>query len=249
MTSQWIVFSLKNKLATDQDLSDIIDTMRNEIHVYRKEHYEDSKFKENCFQAVWEIITKAMIADIAKFNMLKDELVPVIARIIQTNQVLEDIVNVAEKLEKKPKFFIICFYFLIFMEGSFKNVVKNLQAMNEITEKKNVSITKTLEVTIEWRNEKEKILQKILPDSLRQGIHKNLRNSIAHGNFRYYDKEDKIEFWDISPRTQKYTLKPIKLTYREFSKFLIEVELFCQIFGLIILALIAVTDITDRRRL
>jgi hypothetical protein len=222
--------------------------MRTEIRVYRKEYYADSKFKENCFQGVWGIVTKAMSADIAKFNMLTKELIPVIERIIQTNQVLEDIVKVAEKLEKKPKFYMICFYFLILMEGSFKNVLKNLQAMYGVTERKNVSVTKTLEIRIEGKNEKESTRQNILPDILRQGIHNNLRNSIAHGNFRYYDKEDKIEFWDILPKTHRYTLIPIKLTYEEFSMFLIEVDLFCEIFGLIILALIAVEDITNRRR-
>lgn len=246
MTSEWITFSIKNSLSTTQDLSDIIDTMRTEIRVYRKEHYEDSEFKENCFQVIWGIVTKAMIADIVKFNALTGELIPVIARIIQTNQVLEDIVKVAEKLEKKPKFFMICFYFLILMEGSFKNVLKNLIAMYGVTKKKDVSVTDTLEIVIEGKNEKERALQNILPYIIRQGIHSNLRNSIAHGNFRYYDREDKIEFWDILPKTDRYTLKPIKLTYDEFSKFLIEINLFCEIFGLIILALIAVDDITHR---
>lgn len=249
ITSKWIVFSIENKLPSAQDLSDIINTMRTEIRVYRKEHYEDSEFKENCFQVIWGIVTKSMISDIAKFNILTGELIPVIERIIQTNQVLEDIVKVAEKLEKKPKFFMICFYFLILMEGSFKNVLKNLLAMYGVTERRDVSVTETLEIVVEGKNEKKRALQNILPYIIRQGIHSNLRNSIAHGNFRYYDKEDKIEFWDILPQTHKYTLKPIKLTYEEFSKFLIEVNLFCEIFGLIIMALIAVDDITHRRRL
>ena len=77
-----------------------------------------------------------MITDITKFNITTGDLIPVIERIIQTNQVLEDIVRVAEKLEKKPKFFMLCFYFLVLMEGSFKNVLKNLSAMKGIAERK-----------------------------------------------------------------------------------------------------------------
>jgi hypothetical protein len=248
MTAKWIVFSIKNKMRAEQDLSDIIDTMKIEIRGYRKQNYADSDFKEDCFQVVWQIVTKAMIEDIAKFNLLTKELIPIIARIIQTNQVLEDIVTVAEKLEKKPRFFMVCFYFLILMEGNFKNVLKNLLAMYGVAERQNVSVTETLEIAIKGENERKRTLKNILPNILSKGIHGNLRNSIAHGNFRYFDKEDKIEFWDISPNTHKYTLKPTKLTYDEFSKFLIEVNLFCEIFGLIITLLIAVDDINHRRR-
>ncbi len=41
------------------------------------------------------------------------ELIPVVGRIIQTNQVSEDIVRVAEEIEKKPKFFMLCLSFLM----------------------------------------------------------------------------------------------------------------------------------------
>ena len=134
------------------------------------------------------------------------------------------------------------------MEGSFKNVLKNLSAMKGIAERKDVLITKTLGIKIEGQTEKKKTSPSILPEKLKQGIHNNLRNSIAHGNFRYYDKEGKIEFWDIFPETNKFSLKPIKLTFDEFSFHLIEINLFCEIFGLIILVLLAVDDINKRRR-
>jgi hypothetical protein len=183
-----------------------------------------------------------------KFNKLTGELIPVIGRIIQTNMVLEDIVKVAEKLEKKPKYYMICFYFLILMEGSFKNVLKNLIAMKGISSGKAVSITETLGVQLEETIERENDFKNTLPNRLKNGIHSNLRNSIAYGNFQYHDEEDKIEFLDLFPKTQQYTLKPTKLTFEEFSRYLVEINLFCEIFGFIILALIAVDDIRIRRR-
>lgn len=172
--------------------------MKIEIRNYRNEHYSDSKFKYDSFQIIWDIVTKAMISDISKFNIITKELIPVVERIIETNYVLEDIVRAAEKLEMKPKFFMICFYFLILMEGSYKNVLKNLSAMNGLTEGKVVSVTQTLGIRIEGKNKPKKTFQSILPEILREGIHNNLRNSIAHGNFRYYEQGDKIEFWDFT---------------------------------------------------
>ena len=246
-TSQWITFTLKNRLPTAQDLFDLLDTLKIEIRSYKEEYYQDSEFKESCFLFIWEIITSGIATDEVKFNKLTGELIPVIGRIIQTNQVLEDIVKVAEKLEKKPKYFMLCFYFLILMEGIFKNVLKNLLAMKGVAEGKDVSITETLGVQIEESIEKDKDFRNILPDRFKHGIHNNLRNSIAHGNFRYHEKEDKIEFWDLLPNTYKYTLKPTKSTYEEFSKHLIEVNLFCEIFGFIILSLVAIDDIRKKR--
>jgi hypothetical protein len=181
-TSQWIAFSLENKLPTEQDLFDLLDTLKIEIRTYREEYYQDSGFKESCFLFIWKIITSGIASNAVKFNKLTGQLIPVIERIIQTNQVLEDIVKVAEKLEKKPKYYLICFYFLILMEGSFKNVLKNLLAMKGIVEGKDVSITETTGVQIEEIIEEDKAFRNTLPDRFKQGIHNNLRNSIAHGN-------------------------------------------------------------------
>ncbi|XES76273.1 MAG: hypothetical protein ACBZ72_08805 [Candidatus Bathyarchaeia archaeon] len=247
-TSQWIVFSLKNKFSTNQDLFDLLDTLRIEIRTYREDYYQDSGFKDSCFLFIWEIVTSALATDASRFNKLTEDLIPVMERTIQTNQVLEDIVKVAEKLENKPKYYMTCFYFLILMEGSFKNVLKNLLAMKRISEGKDVSITETLGIQIGESFEKEKAFLNTLPDKFSHGIHSNLRNSIAHGNFKYYDMDDKIEFWDLFPNTQRYSLKPTKLTFKEFSNSLIEVTLFCEIFGFINMILIAIDDIKKRRR-
>ncbi len=248
-TSRWITFSLENTLPTEQDLFDLLDTLKIEVRTYRQEYCQDSDFKESCYQFIWETIIGALTSDVKKFNKLTGELIPIISRIIQTNMVLEDIVKVAEKLEMKPKYYMICFYFLILMEGSFKNVLKNLRAMKGISSGKDVSITETLGVQFEKTIEGENDFKNALPNRLKNGIHNNLRNSIAHGNFQYSDEENKIEFWDLLPRTHQYTLKPTKLTFEEFSRYIVEINLFCEIFGFIILSLLAVEDIRIRRRI
>jgi len=247
-TGDWITFAVTTKLPnTKKDFEDIINALKNEIGRYRQEYYEDSKFKKDCFETVWRIVLTGMSTGSEQFNKLTGKLIPLIGRIIQTNKTLEDIVNVAEKLKQKPKFYMICFYYLILMEGTFKNVLKNLIAMKRLSEGKNVKVTETLGLRIEEEIEKESNLKEILPERLKKGNHRNLRNSIAHGNFRYLDEENKMEFWDINPFTQEYSLAPIKLTYGEFSKPLVEVNFFCEIFGYIILVLIALEGIAKRR--
>jgi hypothetical protein len=243
-TAQRIVISLENKLPTEQDLADTVSTLRTEMRTYREEYYQDPKFRDDCFLYIWGIVWRAISSNASELNKLTGKLIPVVERMVQTNQVLNDIAEVAEKLEPKPKFYMLCFYFLILIEGSFENVETNLLAMKRLIDRKNVSITETLDLEIDEKT--RKAFQATLPNKLNQRFHNHLRNSIAHSNFRYCDKENRIEFWDISPITHEFTLKPVKLTYEEFSKYPLEVYLFCEIFDFIILALIAVEDIAKR---
>lgn len=246
-TSKWITFAIKTKLPDPKkDLEDIVNSLKNEIRGYRQEYYKDSSFRESCFDTIWKNVLLGMSAGQARFRELTRKLIPLMNKIIQTNKLLEDVVIVAEKLDQKPKFYMICFYYLILMEGSFKNVMKNLLAMKRLIGGKNVTVTETLGLITEEEIEKEWNLKEILPERLKNSNHRNLRNSIAHANFRYVDNENKMKFWDINPKTQKYSLTPIKLTYNEFSKPLLEVNFFCVIFGFIILVLIALEDIAKR---
>jgi hypothetical protein len=181
-----------------------------------------------------------------KFYPLVTELIPLMDKIIQTNRLLEDIIISAENLDYKPKFYLICFYYLMLMEGSYKNVMKNLLAMKRTKEGKDVRITETLGLISDKELENDTNLKEILPEKLKDSIYRNLRNSIAHANFQYVIGEKQIRFWDINPRTQRFSLKPIKLTYHEFTKLLVELNLFCEIFGFIMLTLLAIEDIFKR---
>ena len=246
-TSKWITFALKTRLPnTKKDLVEVVNSLKNEIRGYRQEYYKDPSFRESCYETIWKNVLRGMSAGQAPFRELTKELVPLIEKILQNNKLLEDIVKVAERLDQKPKFYMICFYYLILMEGSFKNVMKNLLAMKRLKEGKGVTVTETLGLITEEEIEKERNLKEILPERLKSGNHRNLRNSIAHANFRYVDEENKMEFWDIYPETQKYSLIPRKLTYKEFSKPPLEVNFFCEIFGFVILVLIALEDIAKR---
>jgi hypothetical protein len=247
-TSKWITYALKTKLPdTEKDLDDVINSLKMEVRGYKKEYYKDSTFRESCFVSIWNTVLSGMSAGKMKFRKQTKELIPLMEKIIQTNLILEDIVNVAEKLEQKPKFYMVCFYYLILMESNYKNVKRNLYAMKQLKAGKIVTVTETLGLKTDKEIENEKSLKSILPDHLNRDIYKNLRNAIAHVNFQYDDEENKMEFWDINPRTQKYSLKPRKLTFNEFSKLLLEVNFFCEIFGFIILRLIACGNIARRR--
>jgi len=128
----------------------------------------------------------------------------------------------------------------------FKNVKKNLLAMKRLNEGKDVDVTETLGLLTDEDIEKENNLKEILPEKLKIGNHSNLRNSIAHANFRYINDENKMEFWDVYPFSQKYSMEPIRLTFKEFTNSLLEVKFFCDIFGFIVMAHIAMEDIVKR---
>ena len=224
-----------------RDSWDIIESLRIEIRSYHQEHYADSAFKEACFNAVWGNILFGMQCGMAAFNKMTLQLAPTIEEIIESDKALEEIANVAKGLNPKARYYMICFYYLILWEGTFKNVRKNLFAMNLIGQGKSVEINDTLELLFDKAN--HETLKQVLPECFQKGNHYNYRNAIAHAHFRYIEKENKMEFWDIDQRTHKFSLLPRKATLEEFSKVLLEINIFCEVFGLVILALIAIDDI------
>ncbi|WGM90177.1 MAG: hypothetical protein NUK63_03415 [Candidatus Bathyarchaeum tardum] len=246
-TSEWIFYIIKNKLPDPtKDLDDIMTSLRNDIRVYMQEYFNDSNFKEDCFNVIWNFIRLGLSTGRTRFRNLTGELIPLVSKTIQTDKLLEDITKVAQKLDQKPKFYLICFYYLMLMEGNFKNVTKNLLAMKRLREGKDVSVTETLGLVTSEKIEEDKNLKEILPERLKNGKHQNLRNSIAHANFRYIDTENKMEFWDVYPRDQKFSMNPTKLTLAEFSKSLMEVYIFCEVFGFIMLTILAINDLLIR---
>jgi hypothetical protein len=247
-TSKWITHAIETKLPDPQkDRDDILNSLKNEIRTYRNIFYKDSSFRENCFKNILSTILRAIIIDPIKFTRITKKLHPLIGTIVQTNIVLGEIVKIANELEQKPRFFMICFYYLILLEGSFKNVKLNLSAMERLTkEGKEIEVTETGGVRFGEKIEDRKNVKYVLPECLEKGIHSHLRNAIAHARFRYIDKENKMKFWDVHPQNHIFTMDPIKLNYKEFSKYLLQVNLFCEIFGFINLTLIALEDISKR---
>ena len=83
-----------------------------------------------------------------RFYDLTTQLIPTIESMMDSNRLLEDIVKVAEKLDDKTKFYMICFYYMTLWEGTYKNVRKNLFAIDECKDGNLVEITETLEVIV-----------------------------------------------------------------------------------------------------
>lgn len=241
-TSKWIDFAKKNRMQDfTRDSRDIIDSLREEVRNYHQEHFPNSAFKEACFNAVWGNTLFGMQNGMTAFNKLTLQLAPTIKEIIESDKALEEIANVAKGLEPKARYYMICFYYLILWEGTFKNVRKNLFAMNLIGQGKSVEIDDTLDLLFDKTNRES--LKGVLPECLQNGNHDNYRNAIAHAHFRYIDKENKMEFWDIDQRAHEFSLLPKKVTFEEFSNVLLEINIFCEVFGLVTLALVALDDI------
>lgn len=246
-TPKWIMFALKSKVPNfPRDFDRIMDSMRAEIRNYKREYYDYPKLKETCFDSILGLITGAMSVGTSEFNRITAELIPTVQEMIETNKILGDIAGIAGSLEDKPRFYMLCFYYLILWEGSTKNVCRQLLAMKRLKEGKNVRIAETLAVMSEDRTEIDKNLEDVLPDYVRKGIHKNLRNAIAHTHFRYLQEKKEMEFWDVCQKGV-YSLKPARLSYQKFSKYLLDVNMFCEIFGFLLLLLIALSDIANRQ--
>lgn len=246
-TSRWITYALKTKLPDfEKDQKDVFESLKIEIRGYKNEYHKDSTFKESCFDTISTIVSSGISAGLKQFMKQIDELIPSVVRIVETNEILDDIVEVADKLEQKPKFYMVCFYYLILMESNYRNIQRNLYAMKQLKDGKSVVVTETLGLKTDKGIVNEKYFKSILPDQLNQEIYVHLRNAIAHVHFRYDNEENKMEFWDINPKTQKYTLHSKKFTFNEFSKLRLDVYLFCEIFYFIILVLVALADIARR---
>ncbi|OGD45860.1 hypothetical protein A3K70_00180 [Candidatus Bathyarchaeota archaeon RBG_16_48_13] len=225
-TSQWMDFAIQTGLPNlEKDLGDIFGAFKNEIGSYKNEYYDNSDFKKQSFEIIFNIVLGGILSDATGFRKATEQHVSTIQKIIETNKLLEDIIEAVKSLEGRPRFFLLFFYYLIIWEGTYKSVRANL---------------------LSFKNLRKNSKQKDLPDILERGIHRNLRNSIAHTNFKYYDKEKKMEFWDRDSKGE-FTLNPIRMNYEEFSRYLLEVNLFCEIFGFTNLLMIGAQDIINRK--
>jgi len=246
-TSRWIVFALKTRMPDIQkDFNDVIFSMQMEVRDYRRGAYNYPNAKEACFNSILNLIIGGMTVGSSKFNILTKALAPIAQGSVETIRILNDIVGVAEKLEDKPKFLMICFYYLLLWEGSYKNICKQLLAMKRLKEGKNVRITETRKVLSEEKTEEKKNLESVLPNHLKNGHHRNLRNAIAHAHFRYLPEKNEMLFWDVRPNGQ-YSFRPKSFSYQEFSKYLLDVNVFCEVFAFVVLLLVAIQDIAKRR--
>jgi hypothetical protein len=117
--------------------------------------------------------------------------------------------------------------------------------MKRLKEGKNVTIGDALKVITDRKVERS--FDIVTPSDLRSGIHRHLRNSIAHAYFTYLEKKGKMEFWDIDANKNEYSMKPIELDYKGFSRYVAEIQIFCDIFGFLV-SLISVFDSIARMK-
>ena len=245
-TSKWISFALESPVPILKDLDEIFNAVRSDARTCHQEYYPDSKVKDDFCTTILQILLVKKAKDPERFYALTKQLSPTIKSIIESDIILEDIVNVAKGLNDKPKFYMICFYYMTLWEGVYKNVRKNLYALDECKNGKNVDLTEALEVVVNGECTTDRHWDNVLPDRLRMGKHKNYRNSIAHAHFKYIDSERMMQFWDTNPRDGQYSMKPVRLRYDEFFNYLLEVNIFCELFGIVIMIAFCLQEIGTR---
>jgi hypothetical protein len=248
-TGKWIDFA-RNSPMKDADfflnLEDALNTLRNEIGNYKREYYDNPSFKRNVFDLVLgTVLTSMRAAGRARFHKLTTELIPIALRNIEASKMLVDFVDSTKDMKRKQRFFMSLFYYLIFFEVYLKDVLKTLLAMRRLSEGKAVDISEALEVLSDEKVENS--YDDVAPDALKTDIHRHLRNSIAHAYFTYLENEDKMQFWDINPRKNEYSMKPTKLSYEELSRYSAQILFFSDTYGLITLLLMAFDNLRNAR--
>lgn len=248
-TSKWLIFSLKNRDSPfNQDLQDIIRSFRTEFRLYQREIYNNPEFNADCFETIFRTIIAGMSSGQAKFYNLTTKLIPLIGRIIENNKRMNDLMTDVVTLSYEAKYNRFCHYYQNLWEGDYKYVRRTLLAMKRLKEGKSITITETLALLSDETNiEPKASLQEVTPERLRIGEHEHLRHAIAHSNYKFIKEEEKMEFWDVNTRTQKYSWGPKKFTLRDFSVPLIEVDLFCEVYGLHVLLLLALEHISETK--
>lgn len=249
-TAKWIIFSFDEKFSPFlMDIDDILKSFRIEFRSYRREYYNNPEFNADCFETVFKNIISGMSSGQKSFQDLTTKLIPLMSQIIENNRAMDNLMTDAASLDLDKKFYRCCHYYQNLWEGDYKFVRRNLLAMKRLKEGKAITITETLALLIDGTKiEPKASLEEVTPESLSIGDHEHLRNAVAHSNYKFIQEEGKMQFWDIEPRTQHYSWGPKKYTFEEFTKSLIEVNLFCEAFGLQIILLMAFEDIAKNKR-
>jgi hypothetical protein len=244
-TAKWITFSMENKDSPFlQDMTDIVNAFKIEFRFHRREFFDDPEFKSDCFEIIFGIIVSGMSTGHQKFRELTTKLVPLTKRLLENKKGTDSLVTDTQNLELTEAFHRFCNYYQMLWEGDYKLVRKNLLAMKRLREGKNVEITETLSIaTDENTVETANALKEVTPERLKNEEYEHIRNAIAHYNFNFKTEEGKMEFWDINPRTQQYSWKPKKYNIEEFSRFIMEITLYCEAFSFAVLLIMVLTDL------
>jgi hypothetical protein len=218
-TANWIKYAFNNKSSENRkmDVYDILNSLKTEIN-----------------------FIQGMDVGRDDFLILIKNMSYLFYQIAETNGLLKEVVDVANTLDGKLKFYQFCFAYLILWEGPYTNVETALAALKQLSKgKSSQEIDNNKQLN---GKEKKIILQEILPNCLKNGNHNNIRNAVAHCHFKYIDSQNQIEFWDVG-KDGKYTLPATRLDFNDFSRKILEVKIFCEVFAITFLTLVAIEDI------
>jgi len=194
---------------------------------FEKEFAQGNKFRKQCLDEIVRIIITA-IKNIGKdFPKKLLEIYKLFRNMRIGRDTVGDIGKIVDNL-KDPKFmeerfYLLCFAYLIMVEGIFDECVRILYFLMVISRGTGLNFQKVKEMKVK-DVEKEFKKNGFSPIFLRRWKEKNsLRNSIAHARFEYDSNNKLMHFLDVNPWTDKVNYDRF-LNFNQFAKIGLEIE-------------------------
>jgi len=194
---------------------------------FEKDFARGNKFREQCLDEIARIIVTA-IKNIRKIFPKKLLKIYKLFRNIRIGRdTVGDIGEIVDNL-KDPKFaeerfYLLCFAYLIMVEGIFDDCVRILYFLWTASRGTNLTFKKVKEMKVK-DIKKEFKKNQFSPIFLRSWKNKNsLRNSIAHARFEYNPNNKLMHFKDVNPWTGKVNYDRF-LNFNQFAKIGSEIE-------------------------
>ena len=196
-TIEWLEFIRKN--IEEGNPTDYDEDVRDVFSGYRQDYEQRNEYVQNCSKLIQAIYFGLLKEGNQIFRDTLEDTYQFIRnwRITQENFTNMAELTRGEGYSLRARYYLYCFSYLIAVEGSYSNWIKILyRIVCQIEGIPDDSIT--IEDWKPWKVEKK--LLEIHPDFalLFEGYHGGqLRNAIGHGDFRFYDIEDKMHFHHI----------------------------------------------------
>lgn len=200
------------------DFGDLFSTFKNEY--ISLSVLGNPKLREKYLNIVQILLEKA-IRNSPNPKQMFGELIQFADQGANTSRTISEVVKVFRDLGKQfleVRMYASLFVFMLHIEGDYFPTIRTLCALKLAGEGKDIHFQTIHEM-------KYKDLKKELGDfgkplfSVYDDIGRNLRNAIAHANFRY--KKQKLTCWNTNPETKKETWRK-NFTFNELSAVLVD---------------------------
>ena len=182
-------------------------------HKYEVE--KTSPYNKECYDVINSIYDTASLKGVNEFNLLLAELTPYLTHFVRTSNNLTNMSSIIldTDLEIKPKYYVACFMYLLYIEGSYWSFLKILYALQNLSKGTPIPFGK-IEKTRLSDIKKKFVLNDPSSEILfKNWFDGNLRNAIAHADMSYNDEQQIMTFSHYHQGILKYQKQ---YTYEEF---------------------------------